>query len=137
MNSKNQFTEKCYISTQKHQLYPGKPNFKPGPIWADALTHLHWESYSLRILQSTFFSFIPNGFNREEGWGVRQTLRPYFRGRTTVVERASSASRGLGSERGVTQEAKCPGPSAGARGGLDRGGSKSGEEVREHCCFTG
>ena len=46
-------------------------------------------------------------------------------------------SRGLELERSMVREAKCPEPSAGARGGFERGGSKSGEEVREHCSFMG
>ena len=70
-------TEGCHLLTQKRQLCPGKPNFKPGPILVDEFIHLHLESHFLTQLKLRILLFpnLHNGFN----------TCPVFLGKNTLL----------------------------------------------------
>ena len=75
---KTNSTEGCHLLTQKHQLCPGEPNFKPGPILVDEFTHLHLESHLLTNQSCTFYYFHTSTMDL--------TLAPFFLGKNTQRE---------------------------------------------------
>ena len=70
-------TEGCHLLTQKHQLCPGKPNFKPGPILVDEFIHLHLESHFLTKLRLRILLFpnLHDGFNTCPVYSRKNTIR--------------------------------------------------------------